>query len=232
MDTFLNKIKKFYFTNRFWLLLVIFPLLLLLVSLILLLTVDSIRELLTNPDSIRAFILSYENWAILTYVVLSIVVVVVPPLPNEIVPIVGGIVFGFWTALIFGLIARITGSSINYWLGTKIRKGFYLKFINEEEKEKIKKYTDKMGWLTVFISRFIPSTDTDLIAYVSGIVQMKYSTFILASFFGMLAPVSFTIFVGSSLFVNKYLFFTLVTFYIILMLFAPVLIKKFLLKEK
>ena len=165
------------------------------------------------------------------YVLLSIAVIVAPPLPNEIVPIVGGIVFGFWVALIFGIIARIIGSTINYWLGTKIRKGFYLKFISDAEKEKINKYTNKIGWQTVFISRFIPSTDTDLIAYLSGIVQIKYLTFILASFFGMLVPVSATILIGTSLFTNKYLFFSLVAFYIIGMLFAPKIVKKFVLKN-
>ncbi len=193
--------------------------------------VDSLGGLVTNSENIKEFILSYEGWAILVYVLLSIVVVVAPPLPNDIVPIAGGIVFGFWIALVFGIIARIIGSTINYWLGTKIRKGFYIRLISDEDKEKVNKYTNKIGWQAVFISRFIPSTDTDLIAYLAGIVHMKYTTFILASFFGMLAPVSFTIFIGTSLLTNKYLFFSLIAFYVIGMLFAPKIVKKFIPKD-
>ncbi len=227
----MSKIVDFYSKHKSWLLLAFSLLVLFLVFLVPLLTIDSLRNLITNPDNLRDFVLSYGKWAILIYVLLSIIVVVAPALPNEIVPVVGGIVFGFGTALIFGVIARIIGSSINYWLGTKIRKGFYLKFISEEEKEKINKYTNKIGWQTVFISRFIPSTDTDLIAYLSGMVQMKYTTFILASFFGMIVPVSATILIGTSLFTNKYLFFSLVAFYIIGMLFAPKIVKKLVLKE-
>ncbi len=227
-----EKAFSIYNKHRSWILLALLLLVLFLLFLIPLLTSDSLRELITNPDKIKDFILSYEKWAILVYVLLSIVVIVAPALPNEIVPIAGGIVFGFWTALIFGIIARIIGSTINYWLGTKIRKKLYLKLISSEERERINKYTNKIGWQTVFISRFIPSTDTDLIAYLSGIVQMRYITFIFASFFGMLVPVSATILIGSSLLTNKYLFFSLIAFYIIGMLFAPKIIKKFVLREE
>lgn len=227
-----EKVFNIYSKHKPWILLALLLLVLFLLFLIPLLISDSLRELITNPDKIKDFILSYEKWAILVYVLLSIVVIVAPALPNEIVPIAGGIVFGFWTALIFGIIARIIGSTINYWLGTKIRKKLYLKLISSEERERINKYTNKIGWQTVFISRFIPSTDTDLIAYLSGIVQMRYITFILASFFGMLVPVSATILIGSSLLTNKYLFFSLIAFYIIGMLFAPKIIKKFVLREE
>ncbi len=187
-----------------------------------------LTKIFTEPESIKTFVLSYEKWALLVYVLLSILVVIAPPLPNDIVPIAGGIIFGFWKALIFGILARIIGSTVNYWLGTKIRQGIYVKLISVKEQEKLKNYTEKIGWQAVFISRFLPSTDTDLIAYISGIAKMKYSTFILASFLGMLAPVSFNIFIGASLLTNKYLFFALIAFYVIGILFAPQIIKKLL----
>lgn len=187
-----------------------------------------LSKIFTDTLGIKEFILSYGKLAILIYVLLSIAVVIAPPIPNEIVPIVGGIVFGFWTALFFGLLARIIGSSINYYLGIKIRKGAYLKLIKKEDKEKLSKYTEKIGWQTVFISRFLPSIDTDLIAYVAGIAKMKYWPFIVASFLGMLVPVSAAIFLGDSLLKSKYLFFILAAFYIIGMLLAPKIIKKFL----
>jgi len=223
-----QKLKEIYSKHRLWILLLLIALALFVVVLIPILIWVPVSKLFTDPESIKTFVLSFEKWAIFVYVLLSIVVVVAPPLPNEIVPIAGGIIFGFWTALIFGLLARIIGSSINYWLGTKIRKGIYVKLISEEEQERLKRHTEKIGWQTVFISRFLPSTDTDLIAYVSGIAKMKYLPFIVASFFGMLVPVSFTIFIGASLLTNKYLFFSLVAFYIIGMLFAPKIIKRVL----
>ncbi|TSC59737.1 MAG: hypothetical protein LiPW15_757 [Parcubacteria group bacterium LiPW_15] len=221
-----QKLKEAYFKHRLWILLLLIAFVLFLVVLVPILIWVPISKIFTDPESIKVFVLSFEKWAILVYVLLSIIVVVAPPLPNEIVPIAGGIIFGFWEALIFGLLARIIGSSINYWLGTKIRKGIYIKLISEEEQERLKKHTEKIGWQTVFISRFLPSTDTDLIAYISGIAKMNYLPFIVASFFGMLVPVSATIFIGASLLINKYLFFSLVAFYIIGMLFAPKIIKK------
>ena len=220
------KLKEIYLKNRLWILLILSATVLFIVFLVPILIWTPVSKLFTEPESIKTFVLSFEKWAILVYVLLSIVAIIAPPVPNEIVPIAGGIVFGFWTALLFALIARIIGLTINYWLGTKIRKGIYIKLISQEEQEKLKKYTERIGWQTVFISRFIPSTDTDLIAYIAGIAKMKYPTFILVSFLGMLAPVSFTIFIGSSLLTNKYLFFALIAFYVIGILFAPTIIKR------
>lgn len=221
---YLEKISSFYSKQRFWILLVLIALILFLIFLPLLYT--PLSNVFTNTVGIKEFILSYGKWAILIYVLLSIAVVIAPPIPNDIVSIVGGIVFGFWTALLFGLLARIIGSSINYFLGTKIRTGVYSKLAKDEDKEKLGKYTEKIGWQAVFISRFLPSTDTDLIAYVAGIAKMKYLLFIGASFLGMLVPVSATIFVGASLLKSKYLFFILAAFYIVGMLLAPKIIKK------
>jgi uncharacterized membrane protein YdjX (TVP38/TMEM64 family) len=219
------KLREVYLKNRLWLLLVICMAVLFILFLIPILIFVPVQELFTHSEVIKTYILSYGGWAIAVYILLSIVAIVAPPIPNEIVPVVGGIVFGFWTALIFGLIARIIGSTINYWLGTKIRKGVFAKLINEEEQERLKKYTKKIGWQAIVISRFIPSTDTDLIAYIAGISKMDYKSFIVASFFGMLVPVSFTIFIGASLFTNKYLFYSLISFYILGVLFAPKIIK-------
>ncbi|MEK7172550.1 MAG: VTT domain-containing protein [Patescibacteria group bacterium] len=223
----MEKFKDAYIKQRFWILLILIVLVLFLIFLPLL-SYTPLSKIFTDPASIKEFILSYGRWAILIYVLLSVVVVIAPPIPNEIVPIVGGMAFGFWTALLFGLLARIIGSSINYFLGTKIRKVAYLKLAKEADKERLKKYTEKIGWQVVFISRFLPSADTDLIAYVAGITKMKYLPFIGASFLGMLVPVSVAIFVGASLLKSKYLFFILVAFYIIGMLFAPKIIKRVL----
>lgn len=218
----LQKIKK----HKFWAMPVLFLLILFLLFLIPMLIWPSTFSNLANPESIQNFILPYKNWAIFIYVLISIAVVVAPPLPNDIVPIAGGMLFGFWVAFLFGIIARIIGSSINYILGIQIRKGVYIKFISPHEQEKLKHYTQKIGWQAVFISRFLPSTDTDLIAYLAGIVKMDYIKFIFASFLGMLVPVSFMIFMGSSFFTNKYLFFALIAFYIVGVLFAPFIIKR------
>jgi uncharacterized membrane protein YdjX (TVP38/TMEM64 family) len=225
------KFKELYLKHRFWILLLLSAIILFSIFLIPLIFWAPFFKLFTDPESIKNLVLSFEKWAILVYVILSILVVIAPPVPNDIVPIAGGLIFGFWKALIFGLIARIIGSTINYSLGTKIRKGVYVKLINEIEQEKLKKYTQRIGWQAVFISRFLPSTDTDLIAYIAGIAKMQYVPFITASFFGMIVPVSISIFIGSSFLTNKYLFLILIAFYVIGILFAPQIIRKLLKKN-
>ena len=219
-------IKNLYHKHRLWILLAFFVVILLAVFWIPLLTWPPAQKLFAEPEKIQEFILSYEQWAAVVFVVLSIVTIVAPPIPNEIVPMVGGMVFGFWEALALSLLARIIGSTVNFWIGRKIRDGLYTKLISRSDAEKLKGHTEKIGWQVVVISRFLPSTDTDLIAYIAGIAKMNYPVFILASFLGMLAPVSILIFMGHSLLIDKYLFFSLVAFYVAGILFAPAIIKK------
>ena len=182
-------------------------------------------DTVTQPEKIRSFVLQFGVWSLAVYFLLSIMVIVIPPLPNEIVPVVGGMIFGFWPALILGLLARITGSTINYILGKQIRNGVYIRFINIEDQQKLKRHTENIGWQTVFLSRFTPSIDIDLIAYIAGIANMKYIPFIVASFCGMIVPVAVMIFVGSQLLNNKIVFYILIISYIVGVLFAHRIIK-------
>jgi uncharacterized membrane protein YdjX (TVP38/TMEM64 family) len=223
-----SRLKKLYIEHRLWLFLLLITLTLFIIFLIPLLIWVPFFNTITKPESIKTLVLSFGNWSAVVYILLSILVIIAPTLPNEIVSIAGGMIFGFWPALFFGLFARIIGSTISYWLGTLIRKGIYIRFISEEEQVRLKRYTEKIGWQTVIISRFMPSADTDLIAYISGIANMTYLSFILASFFGMLVPVAATVFIGATIFTNKTLFFVLVPLYIVGMLFAPKLVKKVL----
>ncbi len=220
------RLRDFYKRYRVWIILLAILLVLFLVVLVPFLMSPSFRAFATDLDGIRATILAYREWAILVFVVLSIITIVLPPVPNDVVPIVGGLLFGFWTALIWALVARIIGSTINYWLGLQIRRGVLVRLFTQEEQARLHRVTERLGWQAVFISRFLPSTDTDLIAYAAGMARMTYWRFILASFFGMLAPVSVTILLGSSLLTNRWLFGALIIFYVLGMLFLPQIIRK------
>lgn len=222
------KAREFYRKNISWIWLAILAGLVFVILLIpTLIWPAFFRNVFTNPEEIQRLVLSYPGLTAIAFISVSIVTILIPIVPNDIVPIVGGIIFGFWEALCLSIIARIIGSSLNYGLGRGIRESFYMKLVSGDDQSKLKKYTEKMGWPLVFVSRFLPSADTDIIAYVAGIARMDYFKFILASFFGMLVPVSSTIFIGQSLLTNKYLFFALVIFYIGGILFAPKLLRKF-----
>lgn len=178
-------------------------------------------QIFADVEKIRALLQTYSAWAAIVYVIISIFAIMIPWLPNEIVPIVGGSIFGFWYGLLLSLVARIIGSTVNYSLGLLIAKGLSDKWLNPKEQQKIALYKSKISWPLVFISRFLPSADTDLVAYLAGIVKMKYAPFILASFLGMIIPNASAVFIGRSVGLNKYLFFALAGFYIIAIIAGP-----------
>ena len=75
------KLKNIYSQNRFWINLIVLLLGILAVSFLFFLY-EPVREITSNLDKIKIFLLNYGDWAILVYVLLSIVVVVIPILPN------------------------------------------------------------------------------------------------------------------------------------------------------
>jgi uncharacterized membrane protein YdjX (TVP38/TMEM64 family) len=177
---------------------------------------------------VRNFILAYGNWSVLVFFIVGILMIVAPPIPNEVVVVAGAIIFGFWRGLFYALIIKIIGSTINYYLGTRIRQGIYLKLISNKESKKLQEYTQKIGWQTVFLSRFLPGTDTDLIAYAAGVSKMEYPKFILASFLGMIPSNLFLVTLGVTALSSKILICFLIVLYFVGTLFAPQIISKLL----
>lgn len=83
----------------------------------------------------------------------------------------------------------------------------------------------------VFLSRFLPGTDTDLIAYAAGIAKMEYPKFILASFLGMVPSNLFLVALGITALSRKVLIYFLIVVYVVGTMFAPQIVRK-LLKHK
>lgn len=222
----LLKLKETYLNNRIWFILLAVTLIPLIFFLVISPIWRSSPAYSFNPETVRTYILSFGNWAIFIFFLVGILMIVAPPIPNEVVVVAGAIIFGFWRGLIYALIIKIIGSTINYWLGAKIRQGIYVKLISNKEQEKLKKYTYRIGWQVVLLSRFLPGTDTDLIAYAAGIAKMNYPKFILASFLGMVPSNLFLVTLGVTALSQKVLIYFLIVVYVVGTMFAPQIIRK------
>lgn len=117
------------------------------------------------------------------------------PIPSEIVlPMVGVLVIsgyvGFFEALIVSVIAGLTGSLLNYFLGKYIGDPLIRKIIKNNAKLKKSltesiKWIDKYGKISVLISRVIPLIRT-MISIPAGVVKMPLLSFIIYSGVGIL----------------------------------------------
>lgn len=228
MGAIKEKIQIFYYKNKIWLLLVMFALLPLLISFLFFPFVGSFEGFSLNPDTVKSYISSFGEYSVLIFFALGILAIVAPPIPNDVVTLAGIWVFGLWTGILYAEIIRIIGSSINYFIGVGIRNGFFIKLIKSDEQEKLRKYTGRLGWRTVFFSRFlIPSTDTDIVAYAAGIAKLGYWKFITATFLGMQIVIFlFYLPLGYAIGYSKYIMYLVIISYVLSIVFAPYILKK------
>lgn len=115
------------------------------------------------------------------------------PLPSEIImPFAGFLVYAgkfnlIWVAT-FGAIGCNVGSAIAYWIGAKGGRPLVERYgkwvlMNHHDLERMTRFFDKYGSITVLIARLLPVVRT-FIAFPAGIAKMSQFRFHLYTFIG------------------------------------------------
>lgn len=162
---------------------------------------------LLNAKTVTHFLAQFGYLAGIFYIALMILAVVTP-IPDSIVTIAGGYIFGPVVGSLFSLIGLAIGTSFDFWLARRLGRDFVSKKF-PHSMDIIDRYAQKSGWWTVFIMRVLPSVTFDLIGYSAGLSSMQYRIYIGSTLLGAIPMTLFTIFLGHSLHI-KSLQFTVV----------------------
>lgn len=115
------------------------------------------------------------------------------PIPSEaIMPFAGFLIaegkFTFFSVIGLSTMASVIGSSISYYLGRYGGEPFIKKFgkyflLDIEDYNLTKKFFNRYGKMTIFVSRFIPII-RHLISLPAGMAKMNIGTFLLLTALG------------------------------------------------
>lgn len=119
------------------------------------------------------------------------------PIPSEVTMPFAGFMAGrgllnFWSIVIVGAFANLTGSVLAYWLGfykgekwvrVAIKKWGKWIFIKESEFDRAKKWFHDYGQWVAFGSRLLPVVRT-FISLPAGIAKMNFTLFSIFTFIG------------------------------------------------
>jgi uncharacterized membrane protein YdjX (TVP38/TMEM64 family) len=111
------------------------------------------------------------------------ILAVMSPVPDFVVSVAGGYLFGPFWGTVLALIGHAAGTSYNFFLARKLGR-HYLSARFPHLIRQIDAFTDKVGWQAIALIRIVPSVSFDLAGYAAGISKLKYSTFIAASLLG------------------------------------------------
>lgn len=176
-----------------------------------------------DADDLRNWILSFGFWAPLIY----IIVYTVRPLvffPASVLSIAGGLAFGAWMGTVYTIIGATLGAMLSFYVAKTLGKSFVKKEWTGNA-GKIQAQMEENGFLYVLLFRFIPVINFDLISYMAAIAKVRFTSFTLATFIGIIPGTFAYNFLGSS-FVSgnpKTIFFAVAVFAVLTV--VPILIR-------
>ena len=176
-----------------------------------------------EAESIKTWIQSYGNYGPVVYILLVILAIVISPIPSTPLGIAAGLSFGTLLGTIYSLIGAQIGAVIAFLIAKKWGRPVVEKLTNKKNLQQFDQFSDNFGFSTIIVLRFIPTFSFDLVSYCAGLTSINLIKFNLATFLGMIIPISLLVFVGDMLLTNPSL--ALTVFIILLIAFLiPIII--------
>jgi uncharacterized membrane protein YdjX (TVP38/TMEM64 family) len=150
-----------------------------------------------TAHNLRVVLVSMGPLAPFGYIALMIFMVITP-MPDALVSVTGGYLFGPLAGGILSMIGLAIGASVNFVLARKLGR----KYVNQKFPQSVNlidTYAAKLGWQTVMLLHMLPSVTFDLIGYAAGLSNMPYPVYIGATILGSVPMLLFTTMLGNSL---------------------------------
>lgn len=132
---------------------------------------------LSELENLKRIILATGNWGIAVFFVLTLLQVVILPIPAAITVLAGTLIYGPVTSFLVSAIATFVGSLIAFIIGRKVGR----KLLNWLfDSEKIDKYADilgKKGKVPFIVMMLLPFFPDDVICMSAGITNMSLGFF-------------------------------------------------------
>lgn len=171
-----------------------------------------------NARTLYQWISYFGPFSAVVYVIVM-VFAVITPVPDSLVYIAGGYLFGTVLGTVLSLIGFVIGTSIDFWFARRLGREYVTrKFPNYSHL--IDSYSKKIGWQSIVIMRIIPSLSFDFIAYLAGISSISFRTYILANILGAFPLALFEVLLGKSLHTSSIIYKIVFIIFIIVIMVA------------
>lgn len=123
--------------------------------------------------------------------------VLIPPIPHQVLGIVGGMLFGFKFGSFLNWFGRTLGATIAFLLSKRYGRPFVQKRVSKKTFAKFENIVDKGRFLIILIY-ILPLLPDDEISYILGLSDMSPGTFLFIIALGSISGSAFTAGLGSS----------------------------------
>ena len=137
--------------------------------------------------SIKGYIQSFGFCAPLVYI-LIFSLVHLSIIPNSLLGISGGALFGIYYGTLYTVIGALSGATLAFAISRYLGKSIAEKLIKQKA-DWLNEHAEKNGFMIVFLLRLIPLIPFDAISYGAGLSKIRYMDFLGATCIGILPGV-------------------------------------------
>ncbi len=138
-----------------------------------------------TATSVREYITGFGIFAPAIYILLMTGAIIVVPVPDFVIGLAGAILFPWYLATLYTLIADFIGSTIVFYVARIFGRPLVIRMVREKDLNKLDSLASRLGGKTVFFLRLIPGFNFDLIGYLAGMTTMDYKIYIIATMLGI-----------------------------------------------
>ncbi|MCA9843745.1 MAG: TVP38/TMEM64 family protein [Dehalococcoidia bacterium] len=143
-----------------------------------------------------------DGWGLLgplVYMVVLAASVLFAPIPNLPIFIAAGLAWGPVLGTVYSMGGMMLGSAAAFWVSRRLGRGWLPRLIGISTAARLDDLATRMGGRVIFWARMLPVVNFDFISFLAGLTAIRFSTFFLYSFLGMLLPTTIAVIAGDSL---------------------------------
>lgn len=182
-----------------------------------------------NPESLAIWINAAGIWGPIIFMLLNTAQVLLAIIPGGPFEVAAGALFGPWAGTLMCDIAMTLGGMMTFFFVRKFGMKFIELFVDKKEIESVKfLHSNSKSTTLLFLFFLLPGTPKDLMCYVVGLTDIKWTTWLLINFVGRFPAILLSALGGSALGEQKYgIFIAAFAIIIVLYFVGSYLYKKF-----
>jgi uncharacterized membrane protein YdjX (TVP38/TMEM64 family) len=169
-------------------------------------------ELLTDRESVTAYVESFGAAAPLVFMAIQILQVIFAPIPGEATGFIGGFLFGAFVGCFYSTVALTIGSWLNFCIGRILGKRWVRRVIPRAKLEKYDHLVRRQGILVVFVLFLFPGFPKDYLCLILGVSTIPMRVFLLMAAVGRIPGTLMLSLQGALVFEKNYFIFVVIIF--------------------
>ena len=156
---------------------------------------EGLWGLFSDRERIQRVVDDAGALAPVVFVVLLVAQAVLAPLPAPALAMGAGYSFGIYEGFLLTWLGALLGGVISFWISRLVGRDFVAR---SERMQRLDRYVDEHGVITIFVLRLLPLVSFDAISYAAGLSGISFWRFFVATALGMLPGTLAFVYLGGA----------------------------------